>query len=80
MTAALTGFEKYIEYLATGLLDGYLNSIRPEDKCTKFGVYLPNNPSLLIHSLGEHPDQERTRDLFEPITEGLCHITLVILG
>jgi len=80
MAAALTGFEKYIEYLATGELDGYLDSIRPEDKLAKFGVHLPHKPILLIHNLGKHPDQERIEDLFKPSSEyGICDTVFVVL-
>jgi hypothetical protein len=64
MAAALDGFEQYIEYLATGKLDGYLDSIRREDKVQLIGVDLPRDPILLIHDLGKYPDQERIRDLF----------------
>ncbi|KAF8309783.1 hypothetical protein F5887DRAFT_1091838 [Amanita rubescens] len=41
MAEALAGFRKYIEYLATGKLDVYLDSIKREDKLTDFGVDLP---------------------------------------
>ncbi|KAF8340069.1 hypothetical protein F5887DRAFT_919598 [Amanita rubescens] len=75
MAKALAGFEKYFEYLATGELDGRLDSIRPEDKLIKFGVHLPNNPILLLHDLGMHPDQERIKDLFKPNEHGICTIT-----
>ena len=64
MAAVLAGFGPYIEYLATGKLDGYLDSIRHEDKVIVDGVYLPHDPILLIHDLGNHPDHERIRDLF----------------
>jgi hypothetical protein len=66
MAAALAGFENYIEYLATGKLDGYLDSVRPEDKVTDLDleVYLPHDPILLIHDLGKHLDHERIRDVF----------------
>jgi hypothetical protein len=64
MAAALAGFEHYIEYLATGELDGYLDSIRCEDKVEVPKVHLPCDPILLIHDLGKDVDQERIRDLF----------------
>ena len=79
MANALAGFEKYFEYLATGELDGRLDSIRPEDKLTKFGVHLPINPFLLLHDLGMNPDQERIADLFKPNEYGICTITFVVL-
>jgi hypothetical protein len=64
MAAALAGFENYMEYLATGKLDGYLDSIRREDKVTDLEVHLPLDPILLLHDLGKHLDQERVRELF----------------
>ncbi len=66
MAKAFAGFEKYIEYLATGELDGHLDSIQPEDKLAKFRVYLNTRPILLIHDLGKHPDHERIKGLFIP--------------
>jgi hypothetical protein len=57
MAAALvTDFEKYVEYLATGKLDGYLDSILREDKVTDLE---PLDPILLLHDLGKHLDQAR---------------------
>jgi hypothetical protein len=64
MTTAFAGFENYIDHLATGKLDGYLDSIRREDKVTDLKVHLPRDPILLIHDLGKHLDQERIRELF----------------
>jgi hypothetical protein len=64
MAAALAGFEHYIEYLATGKLDGYFDSIRREDKVQVPGVHLPSDPVLLIHDLSKHLDQERIRNSF----------------
>jgi hypothetical protein len=62
MAAALvTGFEKYVEYLATGKLDGYLDSIRREDKVTDLE---PLDQILLLHDLGKHLDQARIEQLF----------------
>ncbi|KAM6495491.1 hypothetical protein JOM56_008197 [Amanita muscaria] len=74
---ALSGFEKYFEYLATGKLDERLDSIRPKDKLLKFEVVLPIEPILLLHDLGKHPDQERIEDLFMPNEPGICTITFV---
>jgi hypothetical protein len=79
MADALAGFEKYFEYLATGKLDGRLDSIRPEDKLERFGVVLPVNPILLLHGLGKHQDQKRIEELFMPNVHGICTITFVVL-
>ncbi|KAF8521957.1 hypothetical protein BU17DRAFT_64682 [Hysterangium stoloniferum] len=64
MAAAIKGFENYIKYLATGKLDGYLDSTRREDKLTDLEVKLPLNPILLLHDLGNHPDKGRIEKLF----------------
>jgi hypothetical protein len=68
MTSSFAPFETYIKYLATGKLDGYLNSTRPEDKCSVPGVVLSTDPQLLLHGLGKHPDMERIKRLFVPGT------------
>ncbi len=64
MVDALAGFENYINYLATGKLDVYLDSIKSEDKLTGLGVDLPLEPNLLLHDLGKHQNQERIKNLF----------------
>jgi hypothetical protein len=64
MANAFVGFEKYIKYLATGKLDGYLDSIRDEDKVTGLGVELFPHPILLIHNLGKDSDENRIKELF----------------
>jgi hypothetical protein len=64
MTDAFEGYEKYMEYLTQGKLDGYLDSIRREDKVTDLEVELPLEPILLLHDLGKHTDQERINELF----------------
>ncbi|KAF8338350.1 hypothetical protein F5887DRAFT_1137571 [Amanita rubescens] len=74
MTKAFEGFEEYIEYLATGKLDGHLDSIQPEDKLKKFRVNLPHRPILLIHDLGKHTHQERIKELFERGIDDSCDI------
>ena len=64
MATAFAGFEDYIEYLATGKLDGYLDSIQREDKNTDLKVDLNLDPILLLHDLGKHVDQKRVECLF----------------
>jgi len=59
----LAGFEYYIEYLATGKLDRYLDSIQCEDKITDLKVHLPLDPILLLHDLGKHQDQKLIREM-----------------
>jgi len=64
MAAALEPFTKYITYLAEGKLDGYFNSVRPEDLVTDLGVMLPTRPVLLLHDLGKYSDKEKMKKLF----------------
>ncbi|KAF8521901.1 hypothetical protein BU17DRAFT_87449 [Hysterangium stoloniferum] len=64
MATAIERFEDYIKYLATGKLDGYLDSTRREDKLTDLEVTLPLGPILLLHDLGNRPDKVRIEKLF----------------
>jgi len=66
LASSLEGFEKYIQCLATGKLDGFLDSIRREDKAVdlKPVAPLPLHPILLLHDLGRYPDQEKINKLF----------------
>ena len=63
MAVAFKPFEEYVKYLATGKLDGYLDSTRREDKVTVPGVLLPNGLSLLLHNLGKGADLGRIGNL-----------------
>ena len=80
MADALRGFEKYFDSLATGKLDGYLDSTQPEDKVTDLGVVLHRHPILLTHELGKHPDQERIEELFHCDKYNRCDIVFVVPG
>ncbi len=80
MLEALASFENYIDYLATGKLDVYLDSIKCEDKVTDLGVVLPRHPILLIHELGKHADQERIEGLFERDSIYRCDTVFVVPG
>jgi hypothetical protein len=64
MLAALEPFTQYITYLAKGKLDGYFNSIRPEDLVTDLEVQLPTRPMLLLHDLGKYTNKETIEHLF----------------
>ena len=68
MARAFEPFIKYITYLAKGNLDGYFNSIRPEDLVNDLEVELPSLPMLLLHDLGESKNEERIKHLFIPDT------------
>jgi hypothetical protein len=54
--------------LAEGKLDGYFNSIQPEDLVTNLKVVLPTRPMLLLHDLGEHSNRKQIDGLFVPDT------------
>jgi hypothetical protein len=58
------GFGHYISSLASGKLDGYLDSIQPGNPAEGLGINLPIDPILLLHDLGKYPNQERIRELF----------------
>ncbi|KAF8519086.1 hypothetical protein BU17DRAFT_90258 [Hysterangium stoloniferum] len=75
MAPAIKNYENYIEYLAVGKLDGYLDSIRREDKVTDLKVMLPLDPILLLHDLGNHPDMVRVEQLFTRSTVHLFGVS-----
>lgn len=66
MSEAFQPFEQYIQYLAEGKLDGYLDSTRLEDKIAAPGV-------LLLHNLGNYQDQDRIKKLFIDDTMFVLH-------
>jgi len=68
MLTALKPFTQYMTYLAEGKLDGYFNSIQPEDLVTDLNVVLPTRPMLLLHDLGGHSNREQIDGLFVPDT------------
>jgi hypothetical protein len=62
---AFEPFGQYIQYLAQGKLDGFLDSIRREDKVVpELNVTMPTDPILLLHNLGKDPETERIENLF----------------
>jgi hypothetical protein len=70
MTVAFKPFEEYIKSLASGKLDGYLDSTRREDKVTISEVSLLNEPFLLLHGLGKNVDMKQIENLF--IRDTVC--------
>jgi hypothetical protein len=62
LVSAFELFKQYIEYLAQGKLDGYLNSNSRDDKISVPNMVLSQDPNLLLHGLGNEPD--KIRDLF----------------
>ncbi|KIL59153.1 hypothetical protein M378DRAFT_200227, partial [Amanita muscaria Koide BX008] len=89
MATAFKPFKQYLEYLAQGKLDGYLDSNSRNDKVPVSGVRLSRDPNLLLHGLGKNIDMETTEKLFVRDTvhlfntsgsgktrltlDGLCH-------
>jgi len=68
MTAALQPFTQYITDLANGQLDNYFNSTQPGTLATNPDLKLLNRPILLLHSLGNYPDDARLPGLFQTDT------------
>src|SRR6266498_101597 len=69
MASAFRPFIQYIQYLAEGKLDGYFNSTQQaEALVTDFKVKLPDWPMLLLHNLGNHPNDVRLTRVFESNT------------
>jgi hypothetical protein len=77
MTGSFAIFEKYINRLAKGELDGYIDSICREDKASIDGFVLSTDPQLLLHGLGKRPDHQRIKNLFTPATVSVI-VTLQI--
>ena len=49
-------FKKYIEYLAQGKLDAYLDSTNCDDKVSVPDIKISKDPNLLLHGLGKDPE------------------------
>jgi len=67
MVSALEPFNEYMTQLANGQLDTYFKSIQPEG-VAGLSVDLPKGPMLLLHSLGDYPDDVRLPKLFRSDT------------
>ena len=66
MSNALKPFDQYIQYLADGTLDCYVNSTPPMASSPDLlDVRLPKSNNLLLHDLGNHPDEARLHALFK---------------
>jgi hypothetical protein len=80
MNAAFKPFDEYIQWLAEGRLDGYLDSIRCEDKTKVPNVAISNDLSLLLHDVGKFPDKERIRKLFinDTMSVALCPACMAV--
>ena len=70
LLAATAPFQEYIDLLACGKLDGYMNSLQSEDKLAVPGMFLSNRIHLLVHDLGNpnRIDEERVKKLFDKKT------------
>ena len=77
MEVAIKPFDKYIDDLAKGELDGYFGSIQHQGKEPDLDFGLPSGPILLLDGLGgelSQKDQERVNDLFSP---GITFVTRI---
>ena len=68
MATAFKPFKQYLEYLAEGNLDGYLDSQSRNKKVPVPGVRLSTDPNLLLHDLGKNIDMNAIEQLFVPDT------------
>ena len=68
IASAFEPFKQYIQYLATGKLDGYLDSVDSKDKLAIPGLIMSTDPHLLLHDLGKYTDKERVGRLFQSDT------------
>jgi hypothetical protein len=73
MATAFAPFKEYIEYLAEGKLDGYLDSNCRMDKVSVPGMMLSKDPNLLLHELGKNTDMGKTEKLFVHDTVYVIH-------
>ena len=81
ITLAFEPFKQYIGYLATGKLDGYLDSVDRKDKLTVPGLRMSTNPHLLLHDLSKYTDQERVGHLFQSgTTSVILNYTCMIIS
>jgi hypothetical protein len=81
MTGALNDYDSYLQYLAEGKLDGFMDSLKPEDNnLPKDLINIQNKrgPFLLLNGLGRSFDQKRIKDLFSEktvfVAVGFAHV------
>jgi hypothetical protein len=72
MTDAFQPFEQYMDFLAQGTLDPYIDSICRTHKITVPEMTLSTEPNLLLHELGRRVNMERVERLFD------CGTTYVV--
>ena len=71
MARAFEKYASYIQYLAEGKLDGFLDSLKEEDNNLPDGLNDMQNrrgPFLLLHGLGRFCDTEQIEELFSECT------------
>jgi hypothetical protein len=68
MEGALQPFTRYMIDLAEGKLDKFFDPTELEPWRTHLGVTLPNGPMLILHDLGNHPDDARLTGIFKSET------------
>jgi hypothetical protein len=65
METAFIPFEQYMDFIAEGKLDGYINSNDRKDKVTVPEMMMSTDVNLLLNQLGEHVDKTRMESLFD---------------
>ena len=68
MEEALQPFTRYMNDLAEGNLDKFFDPRELELWRTHLGVTLPAGPMLILHDLGNYPDDPRLTGLFKSET------------
>jgi hypothetical protein len=64
MVTAFEPFKTFIEHLAEGKLDAFLDSHCRTEKIALPGLQISTDPNLLLHGLGQSVDMERIERLF----------------
>lgn len=68
MESALRPYTRYMTNLAEGKLDKYFDPTQLKSWNTHLGVTLPSGPMLLLHNLGNFPDDTRLTGIFKSET------------
>lgn len=80
LRSAFVPFEKYIQLLARGQLDGYMDSLQRKDKLPVPGMFLSSDIHLLIHDIGkpDRVDKARVNALFSKRTVFVDFVSLIL--
>jgi len=80
LRSAFAPFEEYIQLLARGKLDGYMDSLQRKDKLPVPGMFLSSDIHLLIHDIGkpDRVDEGRVKALFSKRTVFVDFLSLIL--